>query len=228
MCSVSHPTMADGSQWGHSGATCLCGIQWDARIRKTLLARGPRLQHQRSRFLARLCIAEPDSDIATRKPVLTLRREGLRATEFSTRRTDRGAGSHFRFRSSLGQWRWPLARGHQSKATSPANTGLSWLDNHPFVVSGSKIKHSDASTGPTVSRNGQLSIPTRARARPTTTLRTHRILYKSRRHILGHGDTVSSNTLKTYAQSHSRQRTGLSQLVERAGKSPSIVRPASM
>jgi WD40 repeat protein len=112
--------------------------------------------------------------------------------------------------------------------TSLCNTGHLWFNNHLFVISGSKIKQFEASTGSTVS---EWPVPIAASSRAS--------LYQSmgnsshtQHSVPSHFGTprhtpnsVSSNTLKTFVQSQSHQTTAFSQSVERTGTS---VCPASL
>jgi WD40 repeat protein len=166
-------------------------------------------------------------DIATRKQVQTLHHENLvRAAKYS-QQGDRIATASFDF---IRVWDSNDGRLLVEIPVTWYNTGLLWFNHHLCVVSDSKIKQFEASTGSTVSEwpvpdsniLSCIALPKHANSSRTQ----HGI--PSHFGTLGHTpSSVSSNTLETYVQSQPRQTTAFSQLVEPAGKSTFIVCPTS-
>ena len=119
------------------------------------------------------------------------------------------------------------------KVTAWYSTSFLWSSQRPFVVSDSKIKHIEAPTGSSVSelpvsegsRFSCIALSQHGELIAYPTNRAVNQRFGTRRHT---DNLVSSNVLKTCVESRSHKTTGLSQLVEGAGESPSNIYLASL
>jgi WD40 repeat protein len=135
--------IAAGTHWGRM-------FVWDAKTRETIIS------HKDHKGVCAVDFS-PDStrlvsalgtasiwDIATRRRVQTLaHRDWVRAAKYSPQ-GDRIATVSSRF---VRVWSSDGRLLVDIPVTSWRNTGLLWFNNHLFVISGSKIKQIEASTG---------------------------------------------------------------------------------
>jgi WD40 repeat protein len=170
-------------------------------------------------------------DIATHQRVQTLDHgDPVRAAKYSPQ------GDRIATATENSVRVWDSNNGHLLVVVKVAvtpwyNAGLLWLNNqllsYPTVKS-SILKHPPDQQ----SRNGQFPIASTSRAslyqNTGNSSHTQHCVpshSRTRRHT---PSSVSSNTLKTSVQLQSHQTTAFLQLVERTGKSPLIVCPASL